>query len=147
VEEQIMPARVWPRRLLTGFYWFLAAEFAMGAVTKFWPGPTFFGPAYSVKFTGWGYPSWFRFVVGGLELGSAVLLLLPGKRFLAAVTLILVLTGAVTTHIVNHDELYQSVAAPTHLVIMMVIALVTWPADWRDALRVSSVKDDLGELR
>ncbi|MFF1615443.1 DoxX family protein [Amycolatopsis sp. NPDC058278] len=134
-----MPTRVWPQRLRTAFYWFLAAEFALGAVTKFWPGPTFTGPAYSVKFADWGYPSWFRFVVGAIELVCAVLLVVPGRRprFLAAATLVLLLTAAVTTHIVNHDELYQSVAAPTHLVIMAAIGLANWPADWRDLLRRS----------
>lgn len=123
-------------KLLTGCYWFLALEFATGAVTKFWPGPTWAGPPYSVKFVDWGWPSWFRFVVGGIELVCAVLLAIPSKRtrFLAAVTLAFVLTGAVTTHIVNHDELYQSVAAPAHLLIMLVVALATWPADWRDVL-------------
>ena len=132
-----MSVRTWPHRLLTGFYWFLALEFAAGAVTKFWPGPTFFGPAYSVKFADWGYPSWFRFVVGGIELVCALFLLIPGRRFrfIAAGTLVLVLTGAVTTHIVNHDVLYESIMAPTYLVIMAAIALSTWPADWRDLLR------------
>ncbi|MFC7585395.1 hypothetical protein ACFQYP_17915 [Nonomuraea antimicrobica] len=62
-----MSTRVWPRRLLTAFYWFVAFTFFVGFVTKYWPGPTFFGPAYSVKFVEWGYPSWFRFVVGTIE--------------------------------------------------------------------------------
>lgn len=132
-----MSARVWPRRLLTLFYWYLALEFVVGAVTKYWPGPTFFGPAYSVKFADWGYPSYARFVVGTIEFVCAVLLVLPDRRykFLGAATLVLVLTGAVTTHIVNHDPLYASVSAPTHLVIMAAIALGTWPADWRDLFR------------
>ncbi|MFT7869020.1 MULTISPECIES: DoxX family protein [Amycolatopsis] len=138
-QERPLPTRVWPNRLRAACYWFLAAEFAVGAVTKFWPGPTFAGPAYSVKFADWGYPVWFRFVVGALEGICAVLLVVPGKRprFLAAVILVLVLTGAVTTHLVNHDELYQSVAAPTHLVIMAVVGLANWPTDWRDLLRRS----------
>lgn len=133
-----MSTRVWPRRLLIGFYWLEAAQFLLGAVTKYWPGPTFFGPAYSVKFAEWGYPSSARFVVGGIEFVCAVLLVVPRRRFrfLGAATLVFVLTGAVTTHIVNHDELYQSVAAPTQLVIMAVIALASWPADWRDLFRV-----------
>jgi uncharacterized membrane protein YphA (DoxX/SURF4 family) len=133
----IMSARVWPHRLMTAFYWFLALEFAFGAVTKFWPGPTFFGPAYSVKFADWGYPSWFRFVVGGIELVCALFLLIPRRRFrfIGAGALVLVLTGAVTTHIVNHHPFSESVMAPTHLVIMGAIALATWPADWRDLLR------------
>ncbi|GAA3252745.1 DoxX family protein [Nonomuraea helvata] len=132
--------RVWPRRLMTLFYWVLAVEFVIGAVTKYWPGPTFFGPAYSAKFADWGYPPYARFVVGTIELICAILLILPDRRFkfLGAATLVLVLTGAVTTHIVNHDPIYESVSAPTHLLIMAVIALATWPADWRDLFRSRS---------
>ncbi|MFC0529716.1 DoxX family protein [Phytohabitans kaempferiae] len=132
-----MTARVWPRRLTTGLYWLLAFEFAVGAITKFAPGETFFGPPYSVKFVDWGYPSWMRFVVGALEGLSAILLVIPSRRtrFLAATTLVFVLTGAVTTHIVNHDGLSDSLAAPVHLVVMGILALANWPADWRNLLR------------
>jgi hypothetical protein len=44
---------VWQRRLLIGLCWFLAFEFTVGAATKFYPGETFFGPPYSVKFVDW----------------------------------------------------------------------------------------------
>ncbi|SEG24638.1 DoxX-like family protein [Nonomuraea solani] len=135
-----MPARVWPRRLMTAVYWFLALQFALGAITKYWPGETFFGPPYSVQFVEWGYPSWMRFVIGTLEGVSAVLLVIPRRRtrFLGATMLAFVLTGAVTTHIINHDVLSESWAAPTHLVIACVIALANWPADWRDLLRAAT---------
>ncbi|WP_216822260.1 DoxX family protein [Streptomyces aureus] len=125
------------KRLMTGLYWFMALEFALGAVTKFWPGDTVFSAAYSVKFVDWGYPAWMRFVVGALEGVAAVLLVIPDRRarFLGATTLMFVLTGAATTHIVNHDPAVESWAAPAHLVIMGILALVNWPADWRDLLR------------
>lgn len=125
------------KRLKTGLYWFMALQFALGAVTKYWPGDTVFSTAYSVKFVDWGYPSWMRFVVGALEGVAAVLLVIPHRRtrFLGATTLMFVLTGAVTTHIVNHDPAVESWAAPTHLLIMGVLALANWPADWRHLLR------------
>ncbi|MCX4804579.1 DoxX family protein [Streptomyces sp. NPDC058682] len=125
------------KRLMTGLYWFLAFEFALGAVTKYWPGDTMFSSAYSAKFVDWGYPSWMRFVVGALEGGAALLLVIPDRRtrFLGATTLMFVLTGAVTTHMVNHHPAVESWAAPSHLVIMGILALANWPADWRDLLR------------
>lgn len=131
-------AHTGPGWVATGFLWFLAFEFMMGAVTKFWPGPTFFGPAYSVRFPEWGWPARFRFVVGGIEGGCAVLLALPYReaRFLGAVVLILVLTGAVVTHIVNHHGRKESFAAPLHLVIMAIVALATWPSEWMDIVRL-----------
>ncbi|MEV7279849.1 DoxX family protein [Streptomyces sp. NPDC093111] len=78
-----------------------------------------------------------RFVVGALEGAAAVLLVIPDRRarFLAATTLMFVLTGAATTHIVKHDPAVESWAAPTHLVIMGILALANWPVDWRDLLR------------
>ena len=132
-----MITRVWPRLVMTAFYWFLALECLVGAITKYMPGETFYGPPYSVKFVDWGYPSWMRFVVGGLEFISAVLMVVPSRRtrFLGATILVFVLTGAVTTHIVNHNVLFDSFAAPTHLIIMGILALTNWPADWRDVLR------------
>ncbi|BCL12502.1 DoxX family protein [Micromonospora sagamiensis] len=125
------------KRLMTGLYWFLALEFALGAVTKYWTGDTIFSSAYSTKFVEWGYPSRMRFVVGALEGVAAILLVIPRRRtrFLGAATLMFVLTGAVTTHIVNHDPAVESWAAPAHLVIMGILALANWPADWRDLLR------------
>ncbi|MFJ2933153.1 DoxX family protein [Streptomyces sp. NPDC087219] len=129
------------KRLMTGLYWFLALEFTLGAVTKFWPGDTVFSSAYSTKFADWGYPPWMRFAVGALEGVAAFLLVIPDRRtrFLGATTLMFVLTGAVTTHIVNHDPAIESWAAPTHLFIMGVLALANWPADWRDLLRTPGV--------
>ncbi|ASR35605.1 hypothetical protein BAY61_12030 [Prauserella marina] len=132
-----MTPRTWPTRLGTAAYWIVAMAFLVGAVTKYLPGETFFGPPYSVKFADWGYPPWFRFVVGTLELICAALLVIPDRRtrFAGSAALVLLLTGAVTTHIVNQDALSRSLAAPVNLVIVAVIALVNWPADWRDLLR------------
>lgn len=125
-----------PAWLRTAFYWVLAAEFFVGFATKFWPGPTFFGPAYSVKFVDWGYPAWFRFLVGAIELICAIFLVVPSKRFrfIGAAGLVLLLTAAVTTHLIDEAPLYEEVSAPIHLLIMAMVALANWPADWRDLL-------------
>ncbi|MFE3754536.1 DoxX family protein [Nocardia tengchongensis] len=130
-------AHTWPGWVATAFLWFLALEFMMGAITKFWPGPTFFGPAYSIKFPDWGWPAWSRFVVGGIEGVCALLLVIPfhEARFLAAALLILVLTGAVVTQIINHHGPKESTAAPVHLAIMVIIALATWPPHWTDVVQ------------
>lgn len=130
-----MSARI-PPRLRMALYWVLAAEFFVGFATKFWPGPTFFGPAYSVKFVEWGFPAWFRFVAGTIELTCAILLVIPSKRFrfIGAAGLVFLLTAAVTTHLIDDAPLYQEVSAPIHLVIMTVVALANWPADWRDLI-------------
>ncbi len=127
-------APVWRQRLLIGLCLLLALEFAVGAVTKFWPGPTFFGPAYSVKFANWGYPSWFRFVIGAGELVAAVLLVIPRRRFrfLASALLVVILVGAVLTHIISQDSLMNSISAPIHLTIMAAIAWASRPEEWSE---------------
>jgi uncharacterized membrane protein YphA (DoxX/SURF4 family) len=124
----------WQRRLLTGLCWFLALEFAVGAATKFYPGETFFGPPYSVKFVDWGYPSWFRFVVGAGELLAAVLLVIPRRRFrfMGAATLVVILVGATITHIANQDPLAERISAPVHLAITAALAWASRPADWSE---------------
>ncbi|MEV6426841.1 hypothetical protein [Nocardia sp. NPDC051463] len=48
--------------LRSAAYWFLGFEFFVGFATKFWPGPTLFGPAYSEKFAGWGFDPNMRYV-------------------------------------------------------------------------------------
>ncbi len=78
-----------------------------------------------------GYPGSFAYVIGAAEILAAVLLLLPRRRFLGATLLVFVLTGAVTTHIVNHNSLGDGVAAPIHLVLAAVMARANGPADWR----------------
>ncbi|MEU6645684.1 DoxX family protein [Saccharomonospora sp. NPDC046836] len=130
-----MSARI-PPWLRMAFYWVLAAEFFVGFATKFWPGPTFFGPAYSVKFVDWGFPAWFRFVAGAIELICAILLVIPHKRFrfIGAAGLVFLLTAAVTTHLIDDAALYEEVSAPIHLVIMTMVALANWPADWKDLI-------------
>jgi hypothetical protein len=50
-----MPQRLprsWQRRLLLGLSLVLAVEFILGGAAKFYPGDTFFGPSYAVKFVG-----------------------------------------------------------------------------------------------
>lgn len=122
----------WQQRLLIGLCCILALSFTVGAVTKFYPGETFFGPAYSEKFEDWGYPSWFRFVVGSGELLGAVLLLLPRLRFLGATALVVILVGAVLTHIANQNPLGESVAAPVCLALVGGAAWASRPESWSE---------------
>jgi len=110
--------------------------------TKFYPGGIFGYPSYAVKFVNWGYPAWFAFVVGAGEIFAAIMLLLPRRRFLGAVVLAFILTGAVATHIINHDTLADSISAPVHLILAGIVALATWPADWREPLALGGRKPE-----
>jgi uncharacterized membrane protein YphA (DoxX/SURF4 family) len=122
-----------PKRWVTGISWFMAAGVLFFAPLKLYPGGAFGFPPYSERFVNWGYPGWFRYVVGGTELLIGILLLLPRRRFLGAALYMFLMTGAVTTHIVNREPFVpDTVSAAVHLALSALVALATWPADWRD---------------
>jgi uncharacterized membrane protein YphA (DoxX/SURF4 family) len=110
--------------LRNALWWLLATSFALGAVAKFLPGDSFFGDPYAVKFVEWGYPAWFRFVVGTGELVAAVLLVIPSRRtrFLGCALLVVILVGAVVTHLLNTDPVGESIMAPIMLAITGTLA-------------------------
>jgi len=112
------------RRLLTALCWFMAVEFVVGGVAKFLPGETWFGPAAADRFVDWGYPAWFRFVVGAGEIVAGVLLV-TRRRFLGAALLVVILTGATLTVFLNHDPLRDSTMAPLHLALALLVAWAT----------------------
>jgi uncharacterized membrane protein YphA (DoxX/SURF4 family) len=131
--------RRWQRRALSGLSVFVALEFILIAPFKFFPEGVFGYPPYSERFAEWGYPPWFAIVVGVWEVAAGLLLLFPRRRFLGATIIVFVLTGAVTTHIVNHDPFRDSISASIHLVLAAVIALAYWPADWREPLSLRAI--------
>ena len=135
MHTQLKQTRIFPHRLSTGLCWFIAVECFFLAPFKFSPVGVLGWPSYYVKFVNWGYPAWFSPFIGACELFGALMLTLPRRRFLGAVMLVAILTGAVTTHIVNHDSLADSIAAPIELVLAVIAALTHWPADWREPLR------------
>ena len=114
------PAR-WRGRLLTGLSWVLAVEFVVGGLIKLT------APSMGERFVDWGYPSWFRLVVGAGELVGGALLLSPRRRFLGAALLVVILVGATLTHVVNGDPLSESVSAPLHLVLAAMVAWASRP--------------------
>jgi uncharacterized membrane protein YphA (DoxX/SURF4 family) len=125
-------------RLLAGVTWYLTVSFIVGGLVKFAPGETFFGSPYSERFVDWGYPGWFRFLVGAGEIVGGLLLISRRGRFAGASLLVAILVGAVLTHIANQDPLSESVSAPVHLVLA---AGVAWTARPR---AVNAVPDPAG---
>jgi putative oxidoreductase len=83
----------------------------------------------------WGYPDWFRIVVGIVELTSMALLLIPRLAGYGASLFAAVMLGAIFTH-ATHNE---SSRLPFNLLLLalsLVIAFTRRPA-WRQ-FRVSS---------
>src|SRR5262252_2881942 len=100
------------RRVVTGPSWFIAFELFLFAPLKFYARGILGWPSYWEKFEAWGYAGWFSYVVGVWELMAAVLLLMPRRHLLGAFLLVLVLMGAIATHLTNHDTISHSIAAP-----------------------------------
>lgn len=122
------------RRLITGLSWFLALQLFLFAPMKFYPHGAFGYPSYLEKFAAWGYPAWFTYLIGAAELLAGILLVLPRRRFLGSAIMMFIMPGAIATHIINHDKIGDAVAAPYVLALSTIIALMTWPASWRDPI-------------
>ena len=100
----------------------LAAMFLLSGSGKLTNAQASGGLRFDEQFVAWGYPSWFRFVVGAAEIAGAIGLLVPRLRFFAATGLVGVMLGAVATHLANAE----AVAAPIPLVLASLVGTVAW---------------------
>jgi uncharacterized membrane protein YphA (DoxX/SURF4 family) len=82
----------------------------------------FVSPEVAKHFEAFGYPDWFRALIGVVEVGGALALLLPRTAFYAAGALVVVMAGAVFTHL-RAGEVPQA-AVP--LVLLGLLALVCY---------------------
>jgi uncharacterized membrane protein YphA (DoxX/SURF4 family) len=80
-------------------------------------------------FAHWGYPTWFRPVVGVAEVASGVLVLAPPVAAIGAATMAVVMTGAMGTHLV-HGETNR---VPPPLVLLILSLIIVWlrRSSWR----------------
>jgi len=79
----------------------------------------FVNPDMAENFAKWGYPDWFRILIGVVELAGGLILLLPRTALYAAGVLGIVMVGAVFTHL-GHGETPQA-AVPLVLLVLLVI--------------------------
>lgn len=78
-------------------------------------------PMLSEAFVRWGYPVWFTYCVGIIELSGGLMLLSPRTLFYGATLLSLQMFGAFFTHIV-HGEAIIAVLPLGFMVLMAQIA-------------------------
>ena len=71
-------------------------------------------------FARWGYPDWFRVVVGLLELASFLLLLVPRFAGIGAAIFGVVMLGAIATHATHHE----SVRLPFNFVLLVLCLVI-----------------------
>lgn len=96
----------------------LALEFILAGGGKFAGG----GAGWSANFVRWGLPHWLLPVVGLVELGSALLLLIPRLAMFGALGLSGVMVGAIGTH-ATHGEWGRVVFCA---ILLALSALVAW---------------------
>jgi putative oxidoreductase len=76
---------------------FLAYVFLKAGAQKFVE-----SSGWSRAFHFWGFPLWFRILVGATEIAAALLLLYPRTASLGALMIVVVMLGAMATHIVTN---------------------------------------------
>jgi len=75
-----------------------------------------------VAFTRWGYPLWFMYFIGAVEVAGGIGLLISRLSSLAASGLALMMVGAVATHII-HVEIGMLVVAS---IIFLLATIRAW---------------------
>ena len=97
--------------------WILALIFLLSGGAKL------VGLEFEIEaFTRWGYPLWFMYLAGALEVAGGIALLVPRLSALASAGLAAFMIGAVATHVV-HAEWARLVVA---LAIMLTAAWRAW---------------------
>jgi hypothetical protein len=102
---------------ITLLSWALAAFFVVGAVIN-----TFATKMVGPEYRRWGYPEWFHFVSGGLELAVALLLATMMTRPFGVALGCAIMLAAIGT-VVRHCE-YRRAVPP--LVVFVLLAIVGW---------------------
>lgn len=78
------------------------------------------------QFAGWGYPAFFLYVVGAVEALAAILIAIPRTRFFGSLDLVVVMLGAVGTHVMAGE--FAMLPAPLLLLTLAaVVAVATRP--------------------
>jgi len=95
----------------------LALVFLLSGATKM------AGMEFEIQaFEHWGYPTWFMYLSGVVEIAGAIGLLIPRISALTAACLALFMSGAVGTHLIHSEWLMSYIAAS----IMVAAGLRAW---------------------
>jgi len=77
---------------------------------------------WSGAFERWGYPTWFMFFIGFLEVAGALLILISKVNGYGAVTLAVVMIGAFLTRLVYGMGMEDGVSIAFYIVCMLILA-------------------------
>jgi hypothetical protein len=98
----------------------LAAFFVVGSLINI----VATGSVYE-EYLRWGYPHWFHFVTGSLELTAAILLVRATTRLLGAALGCAVMLAALATVII-HSEYGRAVPPFVAVTLSVVVGWISW---------------------
>jgi uncharacterized membrane protein YphA (DoxX/SURF4 family) len=90
------------KHIFTAALWLISAFLTWVFVNAGWPKFSD-SSGWARAFAHWGFPVWFRILVGLVEVLGGVLLLLPQTAVYAAASLAAVMLGAMGTHVADGD--------------------------------------------
>lgn len=117
-----MNRQAWMRGLKLVALWIPALFLAMIFLRQGW---SKFSDAsgWAVAFRHWGYPDWFRIMIGAMEVAGSVLLLTGRAAAWGASLITIVMLGAMGTHLVyDQGRHLTSEILPLTLALVIVIA-------------------------
>ena len=73
-------------------------------------------------FTQWGYPIWFLYLTGIIEVGGGLCLFIPKTQWYGIVVLSITMVGAALTHLMAGEM----GAVPVPIVVLGLLLLLAW---------------------
>ena len=73
-------------------------------------------------FAQWGYPLWFLYLTGLIEVGGGICLFIPKAQFYGIAVLSVTMVGAALTHLRAHEMK----AFPVPVVLLCLLVLLAW---------------------
>jgi uncharacterized membrane protein YphA (DoxX/SURF4 family) len=114
-------SRPWKRHLALAAVWLASALLALMFVRAGWMKFPETG-LWARAFAGWGFPAWFRVLVGAVEVAGGLLLLVPRTAVYAALALGLIMLGGMGTHVVHGQPAHIS----HEVVPLAALLFVVW---------------------
>lgn len=79
-------------------------------------------PAQIDSFFRWGYPLWFLYLIGAIELVGGISLLIPQLRLFAILMLSVTMIGASITHF----RAGEMAAVPVPIILLVLLLILAW---------------------
>ena len=73
-------------------------------------------------FAQWGYPLWFLYLTGLIEVGGGICLFIPKAQYFGIVVLSITMVGAAVTHL----RANEMSAFPVPIVLLCLLVMLAW---------------------